>query len=81
VWHFYHVMFDPEVYPLNLECWDGRVSKEWQKEEHPLDYSDQAEIPRVVLAENATRTQASEIVAESKDQSADANNSPPPVTR
>jgi hypothetical protein len=30
-------MFDPDVYPLNLACWDGRVSKHWHKEEHPLD--------------------------------------------
>ena len=37
VWHFYHVIFDPDVYPLNLACWDGKVSKHWQEEEHPLE--------------------------------------------
>jgi formate dehydrogenase gamma subunit len=37
VWHFYHVIFDPDVYPLNLACWDGKVSEHWQHEEHPLD--------------------------------------------
>jgi formate dehydrogenase gamma subunit len=37
VWHFYHVIFDPEIYPLNTACWDGRVSEEWQKNEHPLE--------------------------------------------
>jgi formate dehydrogenase gamma subunit len=37
VWHFYHVIFDPDVYPLNPACWDGRVSGEWQQHEHPLD--------------------------------------------
>ena len=37
VWHFYHVIFDPDVYPLNTACWNGRVSEEWQKHEHPLD--------------------------------------------
>ena len=37
VWHFYHVMFDPDVYPLNLACWDGKVSEHWQAEEHPLE--------------------------------------------
>ena len=37
VWHFYHVIFDPDVYPLNLACWDGKVSRQWQEEEHPLD--------------------------------------------
>jgi hypothetical protein len=37
VWHFYHVIFDPDVYPLNPACWDGRVYAEWQKHEHPLE--------------------------------------------
>ena len=37
VWHFYHVIFDPDVYPLNLACWDGKVSEHWQAEEHPLE--------------------------------------------
>jgi len=37
VWHFYHVIFDPDVYPLNWACWNGRVSKHWQEGEHPLD--------------------------------------------
>ena len=37
VWHFYHVIFDPDVYPLNAACIDGRVSEKWQKHEHPLD--------------------------------------------
>jgi cytochrome b subunit of formate dehydrogenase len=37
VWHFYHVIFDPEVYPLNWAVWDGRVSEEWYHHEHPLD--------------------------------------------
>ena len=39
VWHFYHVIFDPDVYPLNLACWDGKVSEHWQEEEHPMDTS------------------------------------------
>ena len=37
VWHFYHVIFDPDVYPLNWACWNGKVSKHWHQEEHPLD--------------------------------------------
>jgi cytochrome b subunit of formate dehydrogenase len=37
VWHFYHVIFDPDVYPLNRAFWNGKVSKHWQEEEHPLD--------------------------------------------
>lgn len=39
VWHFYHVIFDPDVYPLHWACWNGRVSRHWQEEEHPLESS------------------------------------------
>ena len=38
VWHFYHVIFDPDVYPVNFAFVDGRMSEELYKEEHELDY-------------------------------------------
>lgn len=37
VWHFYHVMFDPDVYPMNSAWLDGKVPKKWHDEEHPLE--------------------------------------------
>jgi formate dehydrogenase gamma subunit len=37
VWHFYHVIFDPDIYPLNTACLDGRISEEFQVHEHPLE--------------------------------------------
>jgi formate dehydrogenase gamma subunit len=37
VWHFYHVMFDPDVYPINTACVDGRISEQFQAHEHPLE--------------------------------------------
>ena len=46
VWHFYHVIFDPDVYPLNTACWNGRVSEEWQKHEHPLDTPENGKPPQ-----------------------------------
>jgi cytochrome b subunit of formate dehydrogenase len=36
VWHFYHVIFDPDVYPMNWAWWDGRISEEHYEKEHPL---------------------------------------------
>jgi formate dehydrogenase gamma subunit len=45
VWHFYHVMFDPDVYPINLAAWHGRVSPHWQEEEHPLEKVAEVENP------------------------------------
>ena len=38
VWHFYNVIFDPDVYPLNWAVLDGKVSESFYKEEHELDY-------------------------------------------
>jgi cytochrome b subunit of formate dehydrogenase len=37
VWHFYHVIFDPDVYPANLAAMHGKVSKQWHEHEHPLE--------------------------------------------
>jgi len=45
VWHFYHVIFDPDIYPVNFACWDGKVSKHWQEEEHPLEKTPQHNLP------------------------------------
>ncbi len=40
VWHFYQVIFDPDVYPINFAFLDGRVSEESYKEEHEQAYED-----------------------------------------
>lgn len=37
VWHLFQVMFDPDVYPMNWSWWDGLMSLEEYKEEHPYD--------------------------------------------
>ena len=37
LWHFYQVMFDPDVYPMNWSWWDGSMSLEHYKDEHALD--------------------------------------------
>jgi formate dehydrogenase gamma subunit len=38
VWHFYHVIFDPDVYPINWAFYDGRMSETLYREEHGLAY-------------------------------------------
>jgi cytochrome b subunit of formate dehydrogenase len=37
VWHFYQVIFDPDVYPMNGAWWDGKMPVEQYKHEHALD--------------------------------------------
>ena len=40
VWHFYQVIFDPDVYPVNFAFLDGRVSEDHYREEHELAYEE-----------------------------------------
>jgi len=37
VWHFYEVIFDPDVYPMNWSWYDGRMSIEHYVDEHGAD--------------------------------------------
>lgn len=37
VWHFYFVIFNPDVYPMNLAWLTGRMSEREMLEEHPLE--------------------------------------------
>jgi cytochrome b subunit of formate dehydrogenase len=40
VWHFYQVIFDPDVYPMNWAWWDGKMPVEQYRHEHELDDSE-----------------------------------------
>ena len=51
VWHFYHVIFDPDVYPINWAFYDGRMSETLYKEEHPLAYEQNKEKERSGMSE------------------------------
>ncbi len=37
VWHIYFVIFNPDVYPMNLAWWKGTLTEEEMAEEHPLE--------------------------------------------
>jgi len=67
VWHFYHVIFDPDVYPMNFALIDGRVSEELYKEEHELAYEQ--------MKEQAARKD-SETKDPSPDQDPEINRAP-----
>ncbi|HKP47798.1 MAG TPA: cytochrome b/b6 domain-containing protein [Pyrinomonadaceae bacterium] len=60
VWHFYHVIFDPDVYPVNFAFIDGRVSEENYKEEHELDYDRLKQTDTAPDSESSTNTGATE---------------------
>jgi|Deesub1362B_J571_1020462.scaffolds.fasta_scaffold00032_90 formate dehydrogenase gamma subunit len=39
-WHLYEIHLTPSNFPINMSFWDGYVSEEWLKEEHPLEYEE-----------------------------------------
>jgi cytochrome b subunit of formate dehydrogenase len=38
IWHFYFVIFNPDVYPMSLAWLKGTVSEEEMANEHPLEF-------------------------------------------
>ncbi len=40
VWHWFFVIYHPEKYPLNPTVFDGKISLEDLKHEHPLEYEE-----------------------------------------
>ncbi len=38
IWHFYSVIFNPDVYPMNWTWLTGKISEEMLEHEHPLEY-------------------------------------------
>jgi cytochrome b subunit of formate dehydrogenase len=37
IWHFYFVIFNPDVYPINLAFLKGTITEEEMHDEHPLE--------------------------------------------
>jgi len=37
VWHFYYVIFNPDVYPINLAFFTGTITESEMADEHPLE--------------------------------------------
>jgi cytochrome b subunit of formate dehydrogenase len=38
IWHFYSVIFNPDVYPMSWTWLTGKISEEMLEHEHPLEY-------------------------------------------
>ena len=37
VWHFYFVIFNPDIYPINLAFWKGTLTEREMEDEHPRE--------------------------------------------
>ncbi|MBI4363905.1 MAG: cytochrome b/b6 domain-containing protein [Candidatus Latescibacteria bacterium] len=63
VWHMYFVIFNPDVYPMNLSWLKGTLSEEEMREEHPLELED---LERRRREEEARRREGEEEMARRK---------------
>jgi formate dehydrogenase gamma subunit len=61
VWHFYQVIFDPDVYPINFAFWDGKMSDEHYRHEHPLHYAELRRDEAAAEEAAATETEKHEV--------------------
>jgi len=58
VWHLYFVIFNPDVYPLNVAFWKGTLTEEEMEEDHPLELRRiQDERTKKDLAESEKKTE------------------------
>ncbi|MCU0415118.1 MAG: cytochrome b/b6 domain-containing protein, partial [Ignavibacteriaceae bacterium] len=58
VWHFYFVLFNPDVYPMSLAWWKGTLTEEEMAEEHAF------ELERIKKAEEEQLNKESEEAGE-----------------
>jgi hypothetical protein len=66
IWHFYQVIFDPDVFPMNWSWWDGRMSLEEYQDEHALDAQTIARTLQREMNSSADRVASKNIPAETK---------------
>jgi len=59
VWHFYFIMFNPDVYPMNLAWLKGTLTEEEMHHEHPLEL------------ERLKHEEGLQVIAEQKDSQND----------
>ncbi len=67
-WHFYQVMYDSDVYPMNWAWWDGKMSIEHYQEEHALDLETVRRSVDAAAAESAQAEPVPTPPAEAKEQ-------------
>lgn len=66
VGHFFHVHFHPKVFPSSMVWWNGKISLQHLKEEHPLEYEQliksHPELKNVAIEEDHSRWARSKIL-------------------
>jgi formate dehydrogenase subunit gamma len=52
IWHIYNAHLNPDVFPMDLSIFSGRISKERMMKEHPLEQA------RAAVTQRASPTQS-----------------------
>ncbi len=60
IWHTYHVHFKPGVFPGLSVWWNGRISREYMIEHHPIEYEELTGRPAVLHVEEHPQEQGQE---------------------
>lgn len=68
VWHFYYVIFNPDVYPMSLAWLTGYLTEAEMAEEHPLELEElkKKELEETMLTVPESETEKNEIINERK---------------
>lgn len=48
VWHMFFVMFEPDIYPVNLSMLTGKITAKELKEKHPLEFEKLKEKGKII---------------------------------
>lgn len=65
IWHFYHVHFNPEVFPMSKIWLTGKIAEHEMIEHHPLEYE------RIMKMENMEDTTIDLVVAQSPEEASE----------
>jgi cytochrome b subunit of formate dehydrogenase len=55
VWHLYFVIFNPDIYPINLAFWKGTLTEEEMEDEHALELEEIKQREMTIELENNER--------------------------
>lgn len=71
VWHFYYVIFNPDVYPMNFAWLYGYLTEAEMAEEHPLELEElkRKELEEALLSVPESVTVKDEVIDERKPKS------------
>ena len=78
VWHLYYVIFNPDIYPINLAFWKGTLTEKEMAEDHPVELR---EMKRLRLREDIVVEGSGDSVESEEDEVEQSRNRTHPSKR